>query len=248
MSRTRLQDLVISLYERNQVQLDEIFNHPDFEQFQTKHELKLPKHELIMAFTHTSFAHEYQVPHQELLEFLGDSVLQLILTDELYRRFPQENEGRLSKLRSALVNEKTLSTMAKSLGLNELILVGKGESKRGLMNHEAVLADTIEALLGQIYRHHGFDKAKSLFLNWINQFVPNAFAAGFLDDFDAKSQLQEAVLAKYKKLPRYTAEAKGEVFEVKLWINDQVVALGDFVSKKNGEKQLAQDALKKGLV
>lgn len=246
MSRHLHQQLNELYVSKDSALLIQTLLHEDFQNFMNKHSLKMPLKELSQAFTHTSFSHEFNVPHQEQLEFLGDSVLQLILTDELYRRFPEEKEGKLSKLRSAIVNEKVLATIAQGLGLNELIIVGKGEYKKGLFEQATVLADTFEALLAQVYRHLGLDFTKSLFLTWLNQFVPTAFDASFLDDFDAKSKLQEKVLARYKKLPRYTAEQKGEEFEITLWINDEISAQGVFPSKKIGERELASDVLKKG--
>lgn len=247
MSRPRLHQLLNELYATKEAPLlVQTLLHEDFQNFMNQHSLKMPLKELSQAFTHTSFSHEFNVPHQEQLEFLGDSVLQLILTDELYRRFPEEKEGRLSKLRSAVVNEKVLASIASGLGLNELIIVGKGEYKKGLYEQATVLADTFEALLAQVYRHHGLEFTKTLFLGWLNQFVPTAFDAGFLDDFDAKSKLQEKSLALYKKLPRYTAEQKGDEFEITLWINDEVTARGVFSSKKIGERELASEVLKKG--
>lgn len=246
MSRPHLHQLLTELYSSKEAPLlIQTLLHEDFQNFMNKHSLVMPLKELSQAFTHTSFSHEFNVPHQEQLEFLGDSVLQLIMTDELYRRFPEVKEGRLSKLRSAIVNEKVLSTIAQGLELGPLIIVGKGEYKKGLYEQAAVLADTFEALLAQVYRHQGLDFTKSLFLNWLNQFVPTAFDDNFLDDFDAKSKLQEKVLARYKKLPRYTAEAKGEEFEITLWINEEISAQGVFSSKKIGERELASIVLKK---
>jgi ribonuclease-3 len=249
MSRPRLHDSLQLLYQnKDQTSLENCLNHEDFEIFANAYHLRVPKLELVQAFTHTSFSHEFQIPHQEQLEFLGDSVLQLILTEELCRRFPQEKEGRLSKMRSSIVNEKILSEMAHKLDLGSLLLIGKGEFAKKLQEQNAVLADTFEALLAQIYRHHGFEFTKTLMLSWLEAFVPNAFHENFMDDFDAKSKLQEAVLARYKKLPRYTSEAKGTDFEITLWINDEITAQGVFSSKKNGEKELAKDVLKKGII
>lgn len=249
MSRTRLHVLLNELFEsKDSALIAHLYNHSDLKTFAEKFGLAIPVQELGQVFVHTSFSHEFSVPHQEQLEFLGDSVLQLILTEELFKRFPKANEGHLSKLRSALVNEKSLSTIALSLGLNDLIIVGKGEFKKRLFEQAPVLADTFEALLAQIYRHHGLEFTRTLFLRWLSEFIPTAFDENFLDAFDAKSKLQEKVLAKYKKVPRYTAEAKGDSFEVSLLINEAVVATGVFSSKKIGEKELAQNYLKKGII
>jgi ribonuclease-3 len=200
--------------------------------------------DLVKAFTHTSFSHEYQVPHQELLEFLGDSVLQLIVTDQICAQYPKEKEGKLSKLRSSVVNEKTLATLALELKLNELLLVGKGEFKKELYLQEAVLGDTMEALICQIYRHQGYEATRKKFLGWLQSYLPEALNLSVLDDFDAKSKLQEATLAKYKVLPRYSAEEAKEGFRVMLWLQEKLLAEGIFSSKKIGERELAQQVLK----
>ncbi len=249
MSRPRLHDALALLYEsKNESTLQECLMHSQYLSFMNLHGFQIPLKEFVPAFTHTSFSHEYPTPHQELLEFLGDSVLQLIMTDELFRLFPQEKEGRLSKLRSAIVNEKSLARLGLALKINELILVGKGEFKKTLFLQEAVLADTLEALLGQVYRHQGFEFTQKLFLNWLKAFTPEVLSMDYLDDFDAKSKIQEWALARYKKLPRYTSEPVGEGFEIKLWINDEMLAQGMFTSRKNGEKELARDVFKKGLI
>jgi ribonuclease III len=249
MSQTRLHTLLQQLFlQKDRALLEQCLNHSDFLEFMQIHGLKLPMAEVVQVFTHTSFSHEYEVPHHEQLEFLGDAVLQLIMTEELYRRNPLEKEGRLSKLRSALVNEETLSILARSLQLNELILVGKGEFKKELFEQPAVLADALEALLGQIYRHQGFEFTRNLFLRWLDKFFPQAFARDFLDQFDAKSKVQEKALALHKKLPVYVSETQGDGFQVQLVIDDKVMAQGFFSSKKNGEKALAQEVLKKKLI
>ncbi len=246
MSRPRLHDFLSHLFEsKDTASLEAVLTHQDFSSFAQIHHLKLSTRDLALAFTHTSFSHEFNSPHQEQLEFLGDSVLQLILTDEMVKRMPHSSEGHLSKLRSAIVNEKSLSTLARGLGLQNLILVGKGEFKKKLFEQDPVLADTFEALLAQIYRAHGLEFTKALFLTWLETFIPKAFSADFLTSFDAKSKLQEKVLAKYKKVPRYSSEASGDGFEITLWINDLAVAKGLFPSKKIGEKELAQTILEK---
>lgn len=244
MSRPRLHDLLLQLFsERNSQNLDSCLAHTDFQVFLSLHSLSLPIPELVQAFTHTSFAHEYEVPHQELSEFFGDAVVQLIVTAELMKLYPKENEGKLSKLRSSIVNEKTLAKVANHLNLQELILVGRGEFKKALHLQEAVISDTLEAIVAKIYIHHGMEFASARFLSWLDQAVPEVFNLGNLDSFDAKSKLQEATLAKYKTLPRYSADTLSEGFLVKLWVNEDVVVEGIFSSKKIGERELARKAL-----
>ncbi len=236
------------LEERNPEVLNHCFLHPDFETFKKTHYLTIPKEELVKAFIHTSFSHEYQIPHQEQLEFLGDSVLQLILTDELYHRFPDEKEGSLSKRRSSLVNESSLAKIARSIKLDQLILVGKGEFKRKLFEQDATIADTFEALLAQVYRFQGLEFARLWVLALFKAYRSDAFDMNALEQFDAKSKLQEASLGKYKKLPLYTSLPVEGGFEVKLWVNDILLGSGIYPSKKTGEKELASLALKQNLI
>jgi ribonuclease-3 len=249
MSHPRLQDSLQELFEaRDPEKLKLCLEHPDFQNFLTKFGLPIPLPALVLAFTHTSFAHEYSVAHQEQLEFLGDAVLQLILTEELVKRFPAEPEGRLSKMRSTLVNEKSLARIARSLNLSELLLVGKGEYKKELYRMDTVLADTVEALLAQIYRHMGMEKTKSLFFSWLEKVDADVWSMKNVEAQDPKSLLQEKSLAKYKKLPEYSAEARGDQFLVKLLINEVLVGEGLFPSKKSGEKELAAEFLKSGMI
>lgn len=249
MSHPRLHESLVKLFTGREVALlDECLTHPEFEAFNQQQTLDLPLRELVQAFTHTSFSHEYEVPHQEMLEFLGDSVLQLILTEELFKRFPSEKEGRLSKKRSSLVNEKSLSVLGNSLGFETLILVGKGEFKKNLNLNESVIADTFEALMAQVYRHRGYEFTKIKFIGWLEKVFPDVWSMSDLEDFDYKSKLQEKSLATFKKLPQYTAEAQAEKFLVKLFLNEVEVASGVYGSKKGGEKDLAEIVIKKGLI
>lgn len=249
MSGPRLHDSLESLFEsKDGNRLRECLSHPAFTAFMDQQDLSLPSEDLVQAFTHTSFSHEFEAPHQELLEFLGDSVLQLILTGELYLRMGKEKEGVLSKLRSTIVNEKSLADLARSLGLQDLILVGKGEYKKGLYLQDPVLADTMEALLGVIYKHQGFEVAKARALSWLETRFPDLWVKKSLEDFDPKSALQERTLARFKKLPVYSAEAVGDRFLVRIEVNGVALVSGEFPSKKTGEKELAAKILKENLI
>jgi len=245
MSRPRLHEFLEKVFESKD-NLPLLFEHDSFREFCSEHSLSIPLKDFTLVFTHKSFSHEFNVPHQEQLEFLGDAVLQLILTEEIFLRFPLFQEGQLSKLRAAIVNETSLSTLARGLGLGELLILGKGEYQKRLFEQDVVLADTFEALLAQIYRHHGLLFTRSLFLNWLVQFLPHAFDKDFLEGFDAKSKLQERVLAKYKKLPKYESKVQGDQFFITLVVNDEAVLTGLFSSKKKGEKELAHQFLSQG--
>ena len=247
MSRPRLHECLSELYaQKTPEHLTTLFQHEDFNVFRVRYGIEGGA-EFVQAFIHKSFSHEYSVAHQEQLEFLGDAVLQLILTEEIYQRFPEENEGRLSKLRSSIVNEKSLAILGRGLKLNELILVGKGEFTKNLFDQDAVLADTFEALLAVIYRKNGLEFTRNLLFQWLNEFRPGVFEND-LESFDWKSKLQEATLAKYKSLPRYTSSDADQGFLIELWIEGTKIVEGIFPNKKAGEKELAENVIKKGLI
>lgn len=246
MSQLSLHENLQQLFsERNSLHLEACLKHSDFESFLKKHSLNIPLENMALAFTHSSFSHEYDVQHQELSEFFGDAVIQLIVTQELMKRFPEEKEGKLSKLRSSIVNEKTLALVASNLNLQELILVGKGEYKKELHLQDTVLSDTMEAFMAKIFEIHGLAIASEKFLSWLLAALPDVFNLENLNNYDVKSKLQEATLAKYKTLPRYSADATQDGFSVKLWVNENLLAEGVFTSKKIGERELARQVLEK---
>lgn len=248
MSRPRLHDSLSALFdEKSADNLTRLIRHPALAHFERREGLDGIGDELVQAFIHKSFAHEYGLAHQEKLEFLGDAVLQLILTEVLFEKFPEDAEGVLSKKRSALVNEGSLAKLARGLGLPELVIVGKGEFKKKLFEQDVVLADTVEALLAVIYRKMGFDFTRKLLLRWIDLYLPGAYDVD-PGSLDWKSRLQEATLAKFKSLPKYTSSEAGQEFLVELWVEGKKLAEGVFPNKKSGEKSLAEAALKKNLI
>lgn len=133
--------------------------------------VELSEEILKQAITHRSFSYENGgIPTNERLEFLGDSVLGIVVTDELYRKNPDAQEGQLAKLRAAVVNAKALADVARTLGLGEFLLLGKGEEATGGRDKSSILADAVEALLGAIYVEHGIENQVKLFCNFLHQF------------------------------------------------------------------------------
>ncbi len=127
--------------------------------------VELSEEILKQAITHRSFSYENGgVPTNERLEFLGDSVLGIVITDELYRKNPDAQEGQLAKLRAAVVNAKALADVARTLGLGEFLLLGKGEEATGGRDKSSILADAVEAILGAIYVEHGLAKSGEVIL------------------------------------------------------------------------------------
>lgn len=161
-----------------------------------------------LALTHRSWAYENgAVPHNERLEFLGDSVLGIVVTEHLYRSFPDLPEGRLAKLRSAVVNTHALAEVARGLGLGHAVKLGKGEAATGGADKDSILADTMEALLGAVYLSAGRDAADLLVHHLVDPLVADAAGAGA--GLDWKTSLQELCSALGLPAATYVHEASG---------------------------------------
>ncbi len=203
---------------------------------------------LEQALTHRSFSAENpNEKDNERLEFLGDAVLELIISHILYKRFPVLSEGELTKMRAGLVNELSLAGLSNEICLGSYIRLGKGEEKSGGRQKASILADTMEAILGAIYLDGGFESVfeviTGLFLKKIEQ---ENFEQKPLKDY--KSMLQEFTQANSHMLPTYKViEAVGpdhdKHFTVGLWLNGTLLAKGVGRSKKEAEQQAAQKAL-----
>ncbi|MFT6070818.1 MAG: ribonuclease-3 [Bacteriovoracaceae bacterium] len=205
----------------------------------------------VEALCHTSFEHENESLNfnsYERLEFLGDAVLDLLVSKKLLNNFPELEEGPLSKLRGALVNEESLSEIARVIGLGDLILVGKGEFKNGGLKKNAILADVVESVIAVFYMELGIDGAE-VFLDKIIKLLEIETKTKFydlaqLESFDSKTKLQEKTMSLYKEHPVYEADtlANGH-FEVKVLLKDQTIASMTHQSKKKAEKILAKKIL-----
>lgn len=146
---------------------------------------------LVLALTHRSFAHEAGgIPTNERLEFLGDSVLGLVATEALYRRFPDLPEGELAKMRSAVVSQRALAEVARTLDLGSYILLGKGETRTGGADKDSILSDTVEAIIGAVYLSHGLEVARTFVHSLVDPLLKTA--AGLGAGLDWKTSLQEA--------------------------------------------------------
>lgn len=210
---------------------------------------------LFNAFIHKSFAHEVKIEltPNEKLEFLGDSVLQLIISEVLYERFSDLNEGELSKLRSTIVNEQILAKIGRFYQINKLILLGKGEVKSQGFDKDSIIADTLEAIIGAIYLDGQYSLTKnivlSLFEDFENKTKTKIFANENLLHFDAKSRLQEMVMAKYKSMPIYESkDLSNQKYEVKLIIEGKTVETLVHNSKKKAMQILAKNILDKEIL
>jgi ribonuclease-3 len=163
---------------------------------------------LELAFTHRSFAYESGSKEtNERLEFLGDSVLGLIVTEELYKRYPEFDESRLSPLRSGVVNMRALADIARELDLGKYIRLGKGEEVTGGRDKNSLLADALEAVIGAIYMQFGFEVCTEIVRRLISSTMDSAVARGA--GLDGKTALQELVAALNKGVPEYVVTEEG---------------------------------------
>jgi ribonuclease III len=203
---------------------------------------------LEMALTHRSFANEnpqMSLSDNERLEFLGDAVLGLCISDLLIKKYADLSEGTLSKIRAAIVNEKPLAELAQKLEIGSCLLLGRGEDISGGRTKDSLLANALEAVIAAIYLDSGFAKTK--------KFIKYLVGPLLNDDnlrsqyFDYKTALQEFCQKKYKTIPMYTIiDSSGpdhaKIFEVQLTIAEKKVYAGSGKSKKEAEKQAAQKA------
>jgi len=204
---------------------------------------------LAEALTHPSLAYETQKPHfdNQRLEFLGDAVIQLILTDKLYKMFPGFSEGRLTKLRARLVSRDALQQFALSMKLGQFIMMGKGEESTGGRNRASTLADAFESLMGAIYLDGGLEVTRkvveSVCSSWIQQVAESP------DEKNPKGQLQEALQALAPESPLYKViNEKGPDHNKSFVVNVswKGLLLGEGVgrSKKEAEIEAAREAIK----
>lgn len=201
---------------------------------------------LELALTHRSFAYESGgLPTNERLEFLGDSVLGLVITEELYRRFPEMAESKLSPLRSSVVNTKALADLARTLDLGTYLRIGKGEATTGGRDKNSMLADSFEALIGAIYLEHGLVDTKRKLLEWFTPLLDDAIAHG--GGIDTKSALQELAAALGKSAPEYEITQSGpdhnKSFTAKAVISGEKFPIGTGKSKREAEQAAARLAL-----
>ncbi len=201
---------------------------------------------LDVALTHRSFAYEHDVQEtNERLEFLGDAILNLCVTDLLYERFPEHLEGDLAKLRASLVSEPALAEVAAELDLGPAIRLGRGERLSGGATKPSIMADAMEAVLGAVYLDGGIEgvrhSVKKLFGSRIEA------AAGREIPKDAKTRLQEIVTRKHGILPRYRVTGSGpdhaKRFKAEVFVQDEFHGRGEGRSKKEAEQAAAAEAL-----
>lgn len=200
---------------------------------------------LSLALTHRSYAYENGgLPTNERLEFLGDSVLGIVVTEKLYRDFPDWSEGQLAKLRAAVVNAQALAEVARGLELGRHLRLGRGEETTGGRDKVSILADTFEAVLGAIYLDSGLERAREVVLRLVGPVIARGAELGA--GLDWKTSLQEIAAAAGRGVPEYRVRHEGpdhaREFSAQVVIGDEVIGEGVGRSKKAAEQQAAERA------
>jgi len=201
------------------------------------------------SLTHRSYLNEnpsWHLPNNERLEFLGDAVLELATTEELYNRYPESQEGDLTSYRAALVNYQMMATIAKEIGLENFVLLSRGEARDTGRARDVILANAMEALIGAIYLDSDYLRAKKFVKSFVLGHLAEVIAKGLYKD--AKSLLQEKAQADLKVTPNYKViSEKGpdhaKIFEVGVFLNDKMIAVGSGQSKQDAEVEAARKAL-----
>lgn len=204
---------------------------------------------LRQAFVHRSYLNEnkwYALGHNERLEFLGDAVLELVVTDYLYDKFPDKTEGDLTSYRSALVNANTCAEVANVLGVNDYLLLSKGESKDIGRARTFILANTLEAIIGSIYVDQGYEVAKKFIsdhiLKKINDIIKDKTWIDAKSLFQEKAQEEEGITPLYKTM-KESGPDHDKHFTVGVYLNKELVGTGEGKSKQDAEQDAAKKAL-----
>ncbi|MDP2741800.1 MAG: ribonuclease III [bacterium] len=205
---------------------------------------------LVEALTHRSYLNEntkWHLPHNERLEYLGDAVLELAVTESLFKKYADAPEGRMTVLRAALVNYQMLAVIGAELRLEDFILMSRGEKGGSAKAKEVILANAMEALIGALYLDGGFIVAEKFINKFVLVHLEEVLKTGSYKD--AKSELQELIQEKNKITPSYgvideEGPAHEKQFRIGVYFGDELIAEGRGASKQEGEIEAAKSALK----
>lgn len=206
---------------------------------------------LEQAFIHRSYINEFPrsgLAHNERLEFLGDAVLELVVTEYLYKKYPHQNEGDLTAYRSALVNAITLGDLASSLGFNDMMKLSKGEAKDVHRARSSILADAYEAFVGALYLNLGYEEVRIFITKTLLGKTDDIIRKGLYRD--AKSYVQEKSQESLSVTPNYKVLSEqgpdhDKIFVVGIYFGDDKIAEGEGRSKQEAETTAARSALEK---
>lgn len=206
-----------------------------------------PAH-LLRALTHSSYANEHQLALEsnERLEFLGDAVLELAISECLFQRFSTAHEGQLTRIRSRLVKEKTLAQLARKLGLDRSILLGRGEESQGGRDRDSLLADALEALLGAVFLDGGYPAAQEFVSRVFQDLLPESPDLPKVKDY--KTRLQEITQQRFKKRPIYvqlgtSGPDHARIYEVEVRLPEGPSFAAAGASLKKAEQNAARMAI-----
>ena len=224
-----------------------------FKQFQLQNGIQFKDEQLlIQSFTHSSYVNEHrkkQHEDNERLEFLGDAVLELSVSQYLYKKYPLMSEGDLTKIRAAIVCEPSLVMFANELQFGETVLLGKGEEMTGGRTRPALLADAFEALIGAIYIDGGIEITKKFIMHYFLESIDLASKGVLFRDY--KTHLQELLQSKTSQKIVYNVVNEhgpdhNKIFDIEVSIGNKVIGRGSGKSKKEAEQKAAEEAIKKG--
>ena len=209
----------------------------------------LNKDLLVQSFVHRSFLNEnpdFKLSNNERLEFLGDAILEHIVTEYLFKNYPDKPEGELTIWRAALVNAKMLSKIANDLGFNDFLLLSQGEEKEEGKARNYILANTFEAFIGSLYLDQGFDACKDFIEKNLIKELPEIIESGLYKDakslFQEKSQEVAGITPSYKVLKEWGPD-HNKKFIIGVFLNDELIAEGEGSSKQEAEEEAAHKAL-----
>lgn len=222
----------------------------EFSLLEKKLNLNFKNKELLtQAFVHRSFLNEnpdFKIGNNERLEFLGDAVLELVVTEYLYRKYPKKSEGELTNWRAALVNADSLAKIAERIGLNNFLLLSKGESKEMNKARRYILANTLEAFIGAIYLDLGYKASQEFIKKQVIRELSQIIKSGSFKDskshFQEKAQEKTIVTPTYKILEEWGPD-HAKHFKVGVFLKEELIAEGEGSSKQEAEVRAAEKAL-----
>lgn len=223
----------------------------DFSIFEKKLNLKFKNKDLLVqAFVHRSYLNEnpdFYLFHNERLEFLGDAVLELVVTEELYKKYPKEPEGRLTNWRASLVNMSILFKTAEDLNFNDYLLLSRGEAKDIGKARKYILADTFEAFIGSLYLDSGYQVCKKFIKKHLISKLPEIISKGLFKDakscFQEEAQERLGITPHYKVLEEWGPD-HARHFVLGVFLGKELIAKGEGSSKQESEVTAAEEALK----
>ena len=205
---------------------------------------------LVQAFVHRSFLNEnpdFKLFHNERLEFLGDAVLEQVITEYLYKKYPDKLEGELTSWRAALVNTKMLEKIARELEFNDYLLLSQGEKKEQKKARQYILADTMEAFIGALYLDQGLDICKDFIVKHLAKELPDIIKKGLYKDaksfFQERAQDEATITPTYKVIKEWGPDHEKR-FVVGVFLEKEMVAEGEGFSKQEAEEAAARKALR----